>query len=74
MLDGLSEAQGMLEDEDPEVQALAQSEIQDLMPQREAIEGESEMSEHIRSLEKQYDDDLLESMSKDSLVPGLDDP
>jgi len=40
----------------------------------EAIDGESEMSEHIRELEKQYDDDLLESMSKDSLVPGLDDP
>jgi len=39
-----------------------------------AVDGESEMSGHIRELEKQYDDDLLESMSKDNLVPGLDDP
>ena len=40
----------------------------------EAIDGESEMSGHIRELEKQYDDDLLDSMSKENLVPGLDDP
>ncbi|MCH2169868.1 peptide chain release factor 1 [Myxococcota bacterium] len=40
VLDGISEAKGMLEDEDPDVQALAQAEIQDLTPQREAIEVE----------------------------------
>jgi proteasome assembly chaperone (PAC2) family protein len=38
----------------------------------EAIGEEAEMAEHIRELEKQYDDDLLESTSKDGLVPGLD--
>ncbi len=39
----------------------------------EAIESQTEIADHIRDLESQYDDDLLESSSEDSVVPGIDD-
>ena len=38
--DGLSQARGMLEDNDPELQAMAEEELGRLEPERERIEGE----------------------------------
>ena len=38
--DGLSQARGMLEDNDPELQAMAEEELSRLEPERERIEGE----------------------------------